>query len=128
MSATEAAATPAVAVEEVKPSEAPVTETSAPAPEAPKVEAAAAPVRLFLCVTFLCSYFFFFFFFPFQGGCEDRSRSGWSPFLLVVSVLILLSFRKVLSLHQVRNLLPRMPNPYVLFISNGSTLCLNPNF
>lgn len=62
MSATEAAATPAVAVEEVKPSEAPVTDTSAPAPEVPKVEAAAAPVRLFLCVTIHCSNFFFFFF------------------------------------------------------------------
>ena len=61
MSATEAAATPAVAVEEVKPSEAPVTDTSAPAPEVPKVEAAAAPVRLFLCVTIHCSIFYFLY-------------------------------------------------------------------
>lgn len=61
MSATEAAATPAVAVEEAKP-EAPVTDISTPA-EAPKVETAEAPVRLFLCVTFHCSFFFLFIFF-----------------------------------------------------------------
>ena len=60
MSATEAAATPAVAVEEAKP-EAPATDISAPAAEAPKVETAEAPVRLFLCVTFHCSFFFFSF-------------------------------------------------------------------
>ena len=62
MSATEAAATPAVAVEEAKP-EAPVTDTSAPAPEAPKVETAEVPVRLFLCVIFHRSLFFFFLLF-----------------------------------------------------------------
>lgn len=66
MSATEAAATPAVAVEEAK-LEAPVTDISAPATEAPKVETAEAPVRLFL----LCDVPLFIFFSLFQGGCED---------------------------------------------------------
>ena len=52
MSATEAAAaTPAVVVEEAKPTEtAPVVDTPAPAQEAPKVEETATPVRFFpLC-------------------------------------------------------------------------------
>ena len=81
MSATEAAATPAVAVEEVKPSEAPVTDTSAPAPEAPKVETAAAPVRLSLCVTFLCVHFFFFFFHSKEAAKTEAAQVGYHPSL-----------------------------------------------
>src|SRR5712691_6948982 len=124
MSATEA--TPVVVVEEAKPSEvAPVTDTSAPVPEGAKVEAAAAPVRLFLCVAFIVPYFFLFLF---QGGCEDRRGAGRPSSLLVISFLILLAFRKVLSLHQVRNLLPTMPNLYVLLFSNGAISCLSLDF
>ncbi len=73
MSATEA--TPAVAVEEAKPSDAaPVPDTSAPAPEGAKVEAAEAPVRLFLCVAFIVSYFILFFSFSFSRRLRSQKR------------------------------------------------------
>jgi hypothetical protein len=60
MSAPEAAATPAVVVEEAKPTEAaPTTDAPAPVQEASKVEETVAPVRPSFVFIVICSLIFY---------------------------------------------------------------------